>query len=74
MAVISAPIDTLQGFEVPFESVKKDHTEAGDRRFSLFIVFFEWSSHVCGNSQAILNEFIIKASKEIHSSYRISWV
>lgn len=41
MAVISAPIDTLQGFEVPFGSVKKDHTEAGDRRLSLSVLF-EW--------------------------------
>lgn len=32
--------DTLQGFEVPSGSLKRDCIEPGIRGFSLFIVFF----------------------------------
>ena len=57
--------------------MKKDYTDAGNRGFSLFIYLFiylfKWLSHVCGNSEAMLHAFIVKASSEIHRSYSSSW-
>lgn len=78
MVVISVPNDALQGFQVPPGSVQKDYTKVSDRGFSLFgglfiCLFIEWSSHVCGNSQATPDAFIIKASEEILGSNSISW-
>lgn len=63
--------DTLQEFEVPSGSMKKDDIEPGVKRFSClwcFFFFFKWSRHVCGKSRTMLNTFIIKASREICAS------